>query len=167
VLEPEFTADPFATGPRGVFRPDVIAAGALLLLVGLGLVAARSRRLAAGLLGCFFLVAAQDVDSRALRPVVSWAQRLLTLQRVVRQLGVGGDIAYDRSNIDWFGLNGYQFYLQDRRFRLFDGGAERPPASLVIAPKEWPQAGRWGARQLAAEEFLDQALWLVPPAPAD
>jgi uncharacterized membrane protein YozB (DUF420 family) len=161
-FEPAFTADPFASDRRGIFRCDVIAAGALAAIVTFGLVAVRSRRWAVALLGCFFVFAAIDIEPRTLRPVDRWAKQLLTLHHVVRDTGVGGDIAYDRSNIDWFGLNGYQFYLPDHQFRLFDGAAEQPPAALVIASKQWPQAAAWNARPLAAEPLLDQALWLIP-----
>jgi hypothetical protein len=167
VFERAYTADVFTSDPRGVFRPEVITAGALLALVIFGLIAARSRRLAVALLGCFFALAAIDVERRTLRPIDRWARRIVTLHRVVRNMGVAGDIAYDRSNVDWFGLNGYQFYLQDHEFRLFDGAVEEPPAALVIASKQWPQAAVWKARPLAAERRLDQALWLIPRSKVD
>jgi len=167
VFEPGYTADPFAAGGYGRFRPSVVAAGAIVAIAAFAVVVGRSRRLAFAGLGCFFALAALGVASRTLRPVEAWARNLLTLQRAVQESGVAGDIAYDRSSVDWFGMNGYQFYLPERAFRIFDGSTEEPPAALVIASKEWPQAERWGAQRLAVEELLDQALWRVPGPSAD
>jgi hypothetical protein len=167
VFEREFTADPFSSGPRGVFRSGVIAAGALLVLVTFGLLARRSGRVAVALLGCFFAFAAIDVEPRALRPIDRWSQQIVTLHEVVRSMGGAADIAYDRSNLDSFGLNGYQFYLQDHQFELFDGTSEKPPADFVIAAKEWPKAKAWKARRIASEPKLNQALWRMPGRTSD
>jgi hypothetical protein len=167
VFEREFTADPFTSGSRGVFRSEVIAAGAIAVLVTFGLLARRSRRVAVAVLGCFFAFAAIDVEPRALRPIDRWSQRLVTLHEEVRSMGVASDIAYDRSNIDVFGLNGYQFYLHEHQFVLFDGTLEKPPADFVIAAKTWPKAEAWKARRVASEPMLNQALWRMPGRKSD
>jgi hypothetical protein len=163
----EYSADLSLGAARGVFRPEAVVTGALLLLVAFGLLAVRVRRTAVALLGCFFVFAAIDVEPRAIRPIERWAQGLLTLHEVVRGLGVEGAVAYDRSSVDWFGLNGYQFHLPNHQFELFDGAVEEPPADFVIASRRWPQAAARQARRLAFEPTLDQALWLMPVASPD
>ena len=48
--------------------------------------------------------------ARAVRPIGWWAQRIVTMHEFVRKLDFDGDIAYDRSNIDSFGLNAKRCY---------------------------------------------------------
>jgi len=131
-----------------------VAAGAL------GLLALASRRAAVLGLALFFALSAVVVEQRLLFPFCRYWRGIVTLQDTLRPLAPAA-VSYERSRIPGdFGINAYQFWLNDIRFRLFDAAAgEKPAEPLVIAPRAW---GPPGYRKMAAETVLDQVLWVAP-----
>lgn len=85
---------------------------------------------------------------------------LLTLQPVLRSLDPA-EITYETAGASLYGRNGYQFYLPDTTF-VFVDDESRPQTDLVIARRDSPLADRFGARLVAADIRVDQALWAMP-----
>ena len=72
-------------------------------------------------------------------------------------------ISYDESEQTLYGRNGYQFWLPQTRVEFFDSSeGDRPRTDLVIARRDWPLATELDAEMIAAEERLDEALWVMP-----
>jgi hypothetical protein len=124
------------------------------------LLATRWRRSAVVFLCVFFVYAAIDVEPRTIRPIHNWARGLVWLHGAIPDKH-RGDIGYDLRGVNWYGMNGYQFHLPNRQFKIFDGRNEEAPVGLVIAKKSWKPIGSRRALALAYEPVINQALWSV------
>lgn len=142
-------------------RTTLRALGALGLLA---VAALASRRAAVVGLALFFLVSTV-LTERLLDPWCHAVRGVVTLQEVIRPLSPES-VSYERAGLSTFGFNGYQIWLDRVPFRLFDAAAgEQPLDDLVIASRSWKMPG---ARLIAAEAGMDQALWVRPgPLQAD
>jgi hypothetical protein len=91
-------------------------------------------------------------------------QKTLTLQELILPLEPA-EISYDTNHETLYGRNGYQFWLRGTEFLFFDSSTGKVPATdLVLSRRDWPAAEALGARLIARESRLDEALWVLPGA---
>lgn len=134
-----------------------VAAGSLLV--------ALTRRPAVVVAVWLVLASAASVagEFRTMRVLdAPWSQ-LLTLQEIVQDLDPE-QISYDLTGYTLYGRNGYQFHLPEAEFVFFNGDAELPTTELVIGRQEWDAGEAAGARLVAQEDRLSEALWVMPGA---
>lgn len=145
---------------KQTFPVVVATASAIVMLLLVG--AMHKRGWAICLIWILFCGAAVTVgEFRTMRVLDRpWAERI-TLQDLLETLAPS-DLSYDTNNSSLYGRNGYQFALPTTRFNFFSSEDAMPDSDLVIARKEWSQGALSGARMVAGDMSLDEAVWVMP-----
>jgi hypothetical protein len=116
------------------------------------------------LVGVAFVALSITGEIRTMSVLDTPWQQTLTLQELILPLEPA-EIAYDTNHETLYGRNGYQFWLRGTKFLFFDSSTGKVPATdLVLSRRDWPAAAELGARQIAREDRLDEALWVLPGA---
>jgi len=129
----------------------------VLVVAGLSRVSG-GRTIVTILIPTLFLAGSWLGATRVFHPFRGSVAGLATLHHNVRDIAPNA-ISYDLGAATPFGIRFYQFWLPEMDFRLFEGGGALP-TDLFISSKDWPHPQ--GARLVAAERNLDQALWVLP-----
>jgi hypothetical protein len=135
--------------------------GTLVALAGVALVPGRLVWPRVALVASGFLVLAWVGEMRTMRVLDRPWQNLLTLHEVVADLAPE-NVGYDLVAYSLYGRNGYQYWLPEVEFMFFDGASELPGTAVVIGRLEWSEGERQGALRLAAEERINEAVWILP-----
>jgi hypothetical protein len=108
-----------------------------------------------------FVVLAFIGVTRSLHPFLAfWDDAYSCVPTAVQQrYGSSGELAIDLQGIDPEARSRYQFHLPHYRVVYFDGSRQRPPATLVIAPQDWPSARSDGFIPVTGELASSEALW--------
>lgn len=100
-------------------------------------------------------------EFRTMRTLDAPWSELLTLQETLQDLSPD-EISYDLTSCTFYGRNGYQYYLPESTFIFFDGRVHLPKTELVIGRRDWDLGEEAGARVVAAETGINEALWVMP-----
>jgi len=144
-------------GGLRMLRITAACVAATLALFALGSFRPRA---AAALAAGLFLAGGLFIYGRWVVAVNHLGNVATSLPRAVTALHAG-EVAYDVSAFTMRSFFGYQFWLDDVRFKFFKGAVERPPEALVISSKSFGQSHP-GARMIFPERYSEDALWVMP-----
>jgi hypothetical protein len=138
--------------------------GAALIAGAVALIPLRRAVWRVAAVGVAFVALSVTGEVRTMGVLDTPWQSLVQLQHQILDLDLDTSrISYDEAGQTLHGRNGYQYWLPDTQFVFFDSAdGDRPRTELVIARWDWPLADDLGARMVASEERLDEALWVLP-----
>lgn len=143
-----------------------LASTAVIALLGVLLIGSTTRpQTVLVMLLSLFVMGSWLGVTKVFRPFRASLASVATMHSSILSLGLDEPISYDMDVATPYGLRTYQFWLPRTELTLFSGATGPPPTAAFISSKGSPRAD--GARLVAAERNIDQALWMLPGATFD